>query len=103
MFEAYDASGALIGQIGPVRTGDYSFSGTTAEDHFFGIIDDGGISRFTIRDPGGVNNLEVDHLQYSLTAVPLPGSLWLLGSGLAALISLDRGRKRTVRKQIIVN
>ena len=93
VFEAYDANGTLIGQIGPVRTGDYSFSGTTAEDHFFGIIHDGGIASFTIRDPGGINNLEVDHLQYGLTAVPLPGALWLFGSGLAALVSLNRGRK----------
>ncbi len=94
VFEAYDASGTLIGQIGPVRTGDYSFSGTTAEDHFFGIIHDGGIARFTIRDPGGFNNLEVDHLQYGLRAVPLPGSLWLLGSGLAPLVSLTKRRQR---------
>ncbi len=91
-FEAFDAAGASLGVIGPVKTGDFSFYGTTAEDHFFGIIHDGGISGFTIRDPGGVNNMEVDHLQYGLDAAPVPepATMLLVGTGLAGLLFWKR-------------
>lgn len=88
-FEAFDAEGNSLGVIGPVATGDYSFYGTTAEDHFFGIIYTGGIASFTISDPGGHNNLEVDHLQYGLNlssvTVPAPETLLLLGLAMLAL------------------
>jgi len=93
-FEAFDADGVSLGVIGPVQTGDNSWYGTTAEDHFFGVIYDGGILGFTIRDPGGVNNLEVDHLQYGRNAaVPEPGVLPLLGSCLVVLTGYNRRRK----------
>jgi len=97
VFEAYDASGVLVGQVGPVQTGDYSFSGTTAEDRFLGIFYDAGIASFTIRDPGGYNNLEVDHLQYGLTAVPVPAALWLFAGGLVTLVSAGRGVRMGTR------
>ncbi len=72
-FEAFDATGASLGVIGPVDISDTSWMGSTAEDRFFGIYHAEGIASFTIRDPGGINNLEVDHLQYGLD-LPAPGA-----------------------------
>ena len=66
LFEAFDANGNSLGVVGPVKIGDNSFAGTTAEDSFFGAHYSGGISKLIIRDPGGVNTLEIDHLQYGL-------------------------------------
>jgi hypothetical protein len=72
-FQAFGPGDVLIGTIGPVQISDGSFAGGTAEDRFFGVISEGGISRFTIRSPGGANNLTVDHLQYgNATAVVVP-------------------------------
>jgi len=71
-FEAFDAANASLG----VRTGthaDGSISGTTAEDRFYGIVHDAGISRIVISNGGnGTGSLiEVDHLQFGV-AVPEP-------------------------------
>lgn len=41
LFEAFDAGGNSLGTIGPVQIGDNSFYGTTAEDRFFGVFNDG--------------------------------------------------------------
>ena len=82
--EFFDGGGGFLGMIGPVAVGNNSFTGETAEDYFFGVIEAGGIGSFTIRDPGHSNNLEVDHLQYGLqagppTQSPVPSALWWLG------------------------
>jgi hypothetical protein len=65
-FEAFDANGASLGQIGPVAIADGSIAGTTAEDRFFGVIHDGGISAIKISNTSG--GIEVDHLQYGIAA-----------------------------------
>jgi hypothetical protein len=68
-FEAFDASGASLGQIGPYAIADGSNSGQTAEDHFFGIACRGGISAIKIKNTTG--GIEVDHVQYGVGALSL--------------------------------
>lgn len=77
---------------------DGSFSGTTAEDRFFGCSDPGGISSIVISNSAG--GIEMDHLQYGLVAtgppdgrVPSPMGLVLLGSGLIGM-TVVRGLRR---------
>ncbi|MFA6046156.1 MAG: hypothetical protein WC718_14325 [Phycisphaerales bacterium] len=60
-FEVFGPGGTLVGTQTAV-IGDSSNSGTTAEDRFFGAIDDQGISAMRIRHTSG--GLEVDHIQY---------------------------------------
>jgi hypothetical protein len=83
LFEAFDAAGNSLGTVGPVRIGDSSFAGTTAEDRFFGVFNAAGISRITIRDPGSNVSLEIDHFQYGLDIAAVPESstiaLWCIG------------------------
>ena len=64
-FEAFDANNNSLGQLTGSHADD-SFSGTTAEDRFYGAINlAGGISKIHIsNDAGGI---EVDHLQYGYT------------------------------------
>ncbi len=63
-FEAFDANGVSLGQLTGSHA-DGSYSGTTAEDRFYGAIQTaGGISRIHIWNDGG--GIEVDHLQYGL-------------------------------------
>ncbi|MBM2835245.1 MAG: hypothetical protein HW406_2406, partial [Candidatus Brocadiaceae bacterium] len=69
-FEAFDSLGASLGTIGPVAIADGSYSGETAEDRFFGVIHEDGISAIKISNTGG--GIEVDHLQYGQTATPSP-------------------------------
>ncbi len=98
-FQAFDASNALIGTIGPVAIADGSNFGTTAEDRFFGISGVGGISRITIGNTGAT---EVDHLQYGLQQepppvdgrVPEPATLLLLLTAGLASVGLRRRQKR---------
>lgn len=85
--EFFGLGGASLGVLSEF-VGEVGFDGRTSEDRFLGAIFSQGIESFTIRTPGGVNNLEVDHLQYGI--VPAPGSF-------AALISasvLLGGRRR---------
>lgn len=85
-FEAFDRHGVSLG----ILTGshaDGSFSGTTGEDHFYGIEHAGGISAFHIRSGAG-GGIEVDHLQYGW--IPAPSTLAL--AGIAGLLSSRRRR-----------
>ena len=63
-FEAFGPTGTSLGTIGPVSIADGSFSGTTAEDRFFGVTFAGGISAIKISNTSG--GIEVDHLQYGI-------------------------------------
>lgn len=86
--EFFGPGGVSLGVIGPVHISDNSFSGGTAEDHFFGAVNLEGIESFTIRSPGGGNNLTVDHLQYGL--VPEPASAALLAAGTLFIVRRRR-------------
>jgi PEP-CTERM motif len=84
---------SLLGTIVAPGMGDGDNFGGTDEDRFFGWSDPAGILTITMTDPGG--GIEVDHLQYGRlapTAVPEPGTIVLLGAGVAAL-TLRRGRR----------
>ncbi|MCU0915459.1 MAG: hypothetical protein MUC88_12970 [Planctomycetes bacterium] len=87
-FQAYNAWGDLLGTIGPANIADGSFAGTTGEDRFFGISDDGGIWKIAIT--AGAAGIEIDHLQYGyapdsgmVPPVPVPGAALLGVFGLS--------------------
>jgi hypothetical protein len=84
-FEACGPGNVLIGMMGPFSLADGTLTGETAEDRFLGIRHDPGIAATVIRSPGGVNNLEVDHLHYGVI-VPEPSTFLLLGAGIAVLL-----------------
>lgn len=90
--EFFGPGGVSLGLIGPVKISDNSFEGTTDEDHFFGAFSPGGIESFTIRSPGGMNNMAVDHLQYGPTLVPMPTAASLFA--FSACLSMLRRRSR---------
>jgi hypothetical protein len=93
-FEAFDALGISLGVIGPVKISDGNFAGGTAEDRFFGVANPGGISKVTIRSPGGNNDLTIDHLQYGASAIPEPASLLLVVGGFAAFALFRAARSK---------
>ena len=71
-FEAFDANGVSLGTTGPVSIADGSSNGTTAEDRFFGVINQSGISAIKISNTSG--GIEVDHLQYGQLPSPAVSS-----------------------------
>ena len=89
---AFDVNGASLGGILFNNLGDGNVLGGSAEDRFFGAIFAGGISKITITSLGGSGDWEVDHLQYGIQAVPVPGAAWLLAPALAGLMGLRRKR-----------
>lgn len=72
-FEAFDEKGDSLGSIGPVNISDNSVYGTTAEDHFFGVIYEGGISAIKISNTSSW--MEIDHLQYGKHTFDVPVQL----------------------------
>jgi hypothetical protein len=93
LFEAFGPGMVSLGTIGPVSIADGTITGETGEDRFFGVSDPSGILAIKISNTAG--GIEVDHLQYGpAAAIPLPGTVWLLGSGLAGLIGFGRKFKR---------
>ena len=97
-FEAWDAFGVSLGTIVAPNIGDGNFLSGTAEDRFFGVSNDGGISRIRIFNSvmsGGGSGIEADHLQYGgerVQAVPEPATLLLVGTGLGLLAKRSRRR-----------
>lgn len=80
VFEAFGPKGESLGTIGPLLLGDDKHQGGTAEDRFFGIVFEGGISAIEIS--ADLGRIELDHVQYG-DVIPAPGVLALLGlSGL---------------------
>jgi hypothetical protein len=65
--EAFDPLGESLGTHGPFTLGDGSNGGTTAEDRFFGVIDDSGIGAIEIRHTSG--GYEIDHIQWLESSV----------------------------------
>lgn len=92
-FEAFDALGNSMGTL-VGNSADGSFSGTTAEDRFFGATNLGGISKISIY----ATSWEADHLQYGRsTAVPEPATgATLAGATVFALALGLRSRNRRV-------
>ena len=88
LFEAFDAGGTSLGVIGPVHISDNTFASTTAEDRFFGVVHEGGVSAILIRNPGTINTVQVDHLQYG--AVPEPTAMFVLALAAPALLRRKR-------------
>ncbi len=84
-FEAFDENGASLGTL-TGNPADGAFTGQTAEDRFFGVINSSGISAIRMTGP----SWELDHLQYGalrFASVPETGStiaallMGLLGIG----------------------
>jgi hypothetical protein len=88
-FEAFDAGGVSLGSLTGNHS-DASFLGTTAEDRFYGVQNQGGVSRIFISNTAG--GIEVDHLQYG-QIVPEPASLTLMGIGVVAVVYSFRRRR----------
>lgn len=65
-FQAFDATGASLGTIGPFSITDSSTAGTTIDDHFFGIQHAAGIQKIRVIITVAFANqgLEVDHVQF---------------------------------------
>lgn len=93
LVRVFDAQGQSLGFTGADNVGDDSvLGGTTAEDVFFGAVFLGGIMAIQIVSLGGNLQWEVDHLQFGVRPVPVPGALVLFGSALAGLSGLRRRR-----------
>lgn len=90
LVRAFDANGNSLGFAGADALGDGSVLGGTAEDVFFGAIFSGGISKLTIVSLGGTGDWEVDHLQYGVQPIPVPGAALLFGTALAGLARVRR-------------
>lgn len=93
--EAWDSANVSLGTLVGDNIGDGNFASGTAEDRFFGVVNAGGISKIRMWNSqmtGGGSGIEVDHLQYGASAVPLPAAIWLFGSGLLGLLGVARRR-----------
>ena len=86
-FEAFGPGMASLGTVNAV-IGDGQSNGTTADDHFFGVQDLGGIVAIKLSNTTG--GIEIDHVQFG-AAIPEPSTAALLGLG---LVGLAAGRRR---------
>ncbi len=67
-------------------------SGAHIIEGFLGVVDTNGINSLTIRNASGTGAFEMDHLQIATSPAPEPGTLAILGLGLAGI-----GFRRTKR------
>ena len=91
-----------VGAI-PYYLGDVAFS--TTDSAMYGIEWEGngmfGLYKIMVNPDGTPGNslmlgdmgIEVKGLAYAPSPVPIPGAVWLLGSGLAGLVSIRRKKK----------
>lgn len=91
-FSAFDETNALISSFQfEVLVQD---NGRVEEDRFIGISDFGGISRVELAHVSNAGDqVEIDHFQYGLSAVPVPAAAWLFGSGLLGLVGITKRKK----------
>jgi hypothetical protein len=89
-FEAFDANGASLGQVGPYSLADGSDNGTTAEDRFLGIAHRAGISAIKIVCLSG--GIEVDHVQYSVGALSLEANDTMLSANDTLTLTVAGGQ-----------
>jgi uncharacterized protein (TIGR03382 family) len=88
MFEAFDANGESLGVVSSATSDGDSFGGT-AEDRFFGLDWEAGISGFNLWNTAELP-MEVDHLWYG-TEIPAPGTASVLS--VIALAAVSRRRR----------
>jgi hypothetical protein len=95
-FEAFGPGGVSLGTV-TGNHANFTITGETDEDRFYGVFSSAGISFINIRNSAG--GIEVDHLQYGgvsqgPSAVPEPATLLLLCTGLAGIAAKARKRRR---------
>jgi hypothetical protein len=89
-FKAYGPGLVLLGSL-TYSGADAFFSGTTAEDRFFGVKNVGGISAILVSNTHG--GIEVDHVQYGAASSAVPDK-GLGGLGILALLLLQWARRQ---------
>ena len=99
-FEAFDASGASFGKIGPFNIADNTNYGTTAEDRFFGIACRNGISAIKVWNTTG--GIEVDHVQYSVGALSLAASDTTLFANDSLTLTLAGGKPNQIGLLVVL-
>jgi hypothetical protein len=72
--EAFDENGVSLGTLVGENIGDGGFSSDTAEDRFFGVHYEGGISKIYMNliPMGGGSGIEIDHIQYGAAGFAEP-------------------------------
>ncbi len=91
------SGGSLLVTIDGVETAFFTTPVDLANHNqlFLGLISDTGFTSVKVRgDTGGSNDvLRLDRMRYSsVSAVPVPASVWLFGTGLVGLVGVARRR-----------
>jgi RHS repeat-associated protein len=89
-FEAFAGNGTSLGVVNGSHADDSVF-GETAEDRFYGVVSERGISRITISNESG--GIEVDHLQYG-RIIPQPGSHFVVLGSDEVVSAIDFGNQQ---------
>lgn len=85
----YDSSDALIDTIYSSGESNLEYDGGTPNE-LLGLTTDSGIASLTISGAEDGYSFVMDDLR--VNPVPVPGAVWLLGSGLVGLIGIVRGK-----------
>jgi len=89
-FEAFGAGMISLGTLS-ASIADGSTAGTTNEDRFFGVQESGGI--MAIKLSNSMGGIEMDHVQFGISAIPEPSSVAMFSIGLLVVF---RRRNRVV-------